>query len=216
MATAWRPVDPTRGFKLLPLNRSNLVIQRPYDLPEDHRCSFCDGVHRLWVLYTDKPHTPTSRTSPRTEIRIQGYDYSSGVWQLEGHAYVPCGTSGVCIMQVFGTSPHATDLMLRVYNGSLYYYRETLWVQNIYNRWFKLNVIHDVDASKVKVYIDGKLKLEAAGRFGTSHYFKCGVYAQDNDSYYMESRWKGIKVLTKCDWDDIIKLCFVWSVSSVM
>ncbi|PKI48676.1 hypothetical protein CRG98_030936 [Punica granatum] len=126
MATAWRPVDPTRGFKLLPLNRSNLVIQRPYDLPEDHRCSFCDGVHRLWVLYTDKPHTPTSRTSPRTEIRIQ----------------------------VFGTSPHATDLMLRVYNGSLYYYRETLWVQNIYNRWFKLNVIHDVDASKVKVYID--------------------------------------------------------------
>ncbi|PKI48680.1 hypothetical protein CRG98_030931 [Punica granatum] len=132
MATAWRPLDPTRGFKLLPLNRSNLVIQRPYDLPEDHRYSFCDGVHRLWVLSTDKPHTPTSRTSPRTEIRIQ----------------------------VFGASPHATTLMLRVYNGSLYYYRETLLVQNIYNRWFKLNVIHDVDASKVKVYIDGLIWLQ--------------------------------------------------------
>lgn len=37
---------------------------------------------------------------PRTEIRITGYDYSLGVWQFEGHAYVPKGTSGVTIVQI--------------------------------------------------------------------------------------------------------------------
>ncbi|OMO55916.1 Concanavalin A-like lectin/glucanases superfamily [Corchorus capsularis] len=124
-----------------------------------------------------------------------GYDYSSGVWQFEGYSYVPSrnGTSGVCIMQVFGASSHATTLMLRVYKGSLYYYREGPIEKNIYDRWFKLNVIHDVDASKLKVYIDGVLKLEAPGRGGENHYFKFGVYSQDDASHYMESRWKHIK-----------------------
>jgi len=57
------------------------------------------------------------------------------VWQFEGYGYVPCGTSGVCIMQVFGAGGnHATSLMLRVYNGALYYYREAVIVPNIYDR----------------------------------------------------------------------------------
>ncbi|KAH6765407.1 hypothetical protein C2S52_016390 [Perilla frutescens var. hirtella] len=190
----------TKGFISQNLNESNIVIQRPYDVPENERYSFKNGVHKLWVFKTDKPHTPISRTNPRTEIRIQGYDYSSGVWQFEAYGYVPCGTSGVCVMQVFGAGPpHATTLMLRVYNGTLSYYRAPVIVPNIYDRWFKLNVIHDVEASKVSVYIDGVLKYEASGRGGASHYFKCGVYAQNDDSYYMESRWKKIRVLKKCD-----------------
>ncbi|KAL0349615.1 UNVERIFIED_CONTAM: Citrate-binding protein [Sesamum radiatum] len=198
----WGTVDPTKGFISQHLNQSNLVIQRPYDVPEDERYSFKNGVHKLWVFKTDKPHTPTSKTNPRTEIRVRGNDYSSGVWQFEAFGYVPYGTSGVCIMQVFGSSPpQATTLMLRVYNGTLSYYRAPVVVPNIYGRWFKLNVVHDVEGRRVEVYIDGVLKYEAAGRGrgeaeGTSHYFKCGVYAQNDASYYMESRWKKIRVVT--------------------
>ncbi|TQE00683.1 hypothetical protein C1H46_013732 [Malus baccata] len=125
--------------------------------------------------------------------------YSSGVWQFEGYGYVPCGTANVTIMQVFGGSPHATTFMLRVgQNGTLTYYRSAVLASNMYDRWFRLNVIHDANASHLKVYIDGVLKFEAPGRGGTSHYFKCGVYSQPDGSYYMESRWKGIKVLKKC------------------
>ncbi|KAK9271900.1 hypothetical protein L1049_002265 [Liquidambar formosana] len=178
--------------------KSNFDIQRPYDVPVNQRYSFVNGIRKLWVFSTDKPHTPTSKTAPRTEIRIQGYDYSSGVWQFEGYGYVPKGTSGVCVMQVFGSSPpHATTLVLSVYNGSLSSYRDPVLVPNIYNKWFRLNVIHDVDSSKVKVFINGVLKFQAEGRGGSSHYFKFGVYAQDDDSHCMESRWKGIKVLKK-------------------
>lgn len=69
---AWprRRVDLTKGFLSLTLNQSNLVIQRPYDVPENERYSFIDGVHKLWVYSTDKPHTLTSQTNPRTEIRV--------------------------------------------------------------------------------------------------------------------------------------------------
>ncbi|XP_068661178.1 citrate-binding protein-like [Aristolochia californica] len=193
------PVDPSTGFVELPLNESNFDVQRPYDVLQNERYSFANGVHRMWVFSTDKPHALTSNTKPRTEIRIRGYDYSSGVWQFEGYGYVPTGTSGVCIMQLFGANRTATTLMMRVYDGSLTYYKGPVVVPYIYSKWFRLNVIHDVGAGKVKVFINGVLKLEVNDRRGTSHYFKCGVYAQSDSSSYMESRWKGIKVLKKCD-----------------
>ncbi|KAL5999941.1 hypothetical protein ACLOJK_034618 [Asimina triloba] len=191
--------DPTYGFVSLSLNSSNIHIQKPYDLPESARYSFIDGVHRLWVYATDKPHTPTSNTMPRTEIGIYGYNYSSGVWQFEGYGFVPNGTSGVCIMQIFGAATHATTVMMRVYDGSLTYYRNPIIVPYIYDRWFRMNVIHDVGAKNVSIFIDGALKLTVPDHGGTSHSFKCGVYAQSDCSYYMESRWKDIKVLKKCD-----------------
>ncbi|OMO83676.1 Concanavalin A-like lectin/glucanases superfamily [Corchorus olitorius] len=198
------PTDPTKGFRELPLTASNnFRHDKPYDVPVTQRYHFRvdHGVHRLWVYSRpiDKPFQEGSTTLPRSEIRIQGYNYSSGVWQFEGYGYVPSrnGTSGVCIMQVLGASSHATTFMLRVYKGSLYYYRKGPIEKNIYDRWFKLNVIHDVDASKLKVYIDGVLKLEAPGRGGDNHYFKFGVYSQDDASHYMESRWKHIKILKK-------------------
>ncbi|XP_061343882.1 citrate-binding protein-like [Gastrolobium bilobum] len=127
-----------------------------------------------------------------------GYDYSSGVWQFEGQGFVPNGTSGVCIMQVFGVHPSGSNLMIRTYNDSLSYYRHPLLLQNIWDTWFQLNVIHDVKASDVKVYINKVLVYEAPDHGGSSHYFKFGVYTQNDPSYYMESRWKGIRVLKKC------------------
>ncbi|XP_020246273.1 citrate-binding protein-like [Asparagus officinalis] len=181
--------DPTHGFTSLPLNSSNFDIQRPYDLAVSERYSFINGIHKLWVLSADKPLSITSHTLPRTEIRIK----------FEGHAYVPSGTSGVCIMQVFGSSKRATTLMLRVYNGALMYYRSLLIADDIYGRWFRVNVIHDTGAGLVRVYIDGDLRLVANDTGGPSHYFKCGVYTQNNCSYFMESRWKGIKVLKLSD-----------------
>lgn len=85
-----------------------------------------------------------------------------------------------------------------LYNGSLTYYRSPVLVPNIYDRWFRLNVIHDVDASDVKVYT---YRWESCGwgswTWGKILYFKCGVYLQNDKSHYMESRWKEIKVFKK-------------------
>ncbi|CAO2191162.1 unnamed protein product [Urochloa humidicola] len=130
---------------------------------------------------------------------MAGYDYSSGVWQFEGYGYVPSGTTGVSIMQVFGGSASVspTTLMLRVYDGSLRYYGQQVVEDNTYDRWFQLNVVHDVDLSRLTVFVDGVEKLSVAGRGGDSHYFKFGVYTQNHSSSCMESRWKNVRILTK-------------------
>ncbi|ONK71083.1 uncharacterized protein A4U43_C04F4550 [Asparagus officinalis] len=189
--------DPTDGFTAVPLTEKNFKEQWPYNLPLDDRYSFVDGVRKLWVYSTDKPHFPGSGTKPRTEIHIEGYDYSSGVWQFEGNAYVPSGTTGVSIMQIFGASGRATTFMMWVHNGSINYYSHQMIQDNIYDRWFKVNVIHDTGAKKVHVYIDNVLKLSVDDAGGDSHYFKFGVYEQNGNSNCMESRWKGIRVLKK-------------------
>jgi len=62
--------DPTDGFTRLPLSSSNFQVQKPYDVPQNQRYSFSNGVHKFWVYSTDKPHTTTSQTAPRTEIRV--------------------------------------------------------------------------------------------------------------------------------------------------
>ncbi|XP_058765847.1 citrate-binding protein-like [Vicia villosa] len=190
-------VDPTQGFTQLPLGNSNFQIQKPYDVSVNERYSFSNGVHKFWIYPTDKPFMSGSNTQPRTEIRITGYDYTSGVWQFEGSGYVPSGTSGVCVMQVFGGSSTATTSQLRVYDGSLTYYKSPVLSPNIYNRWFKVNAIHDVGANNVKIYIDGNLKYNGDGRGAGTHYFKIGVYVQNDPSSYMESRWRDMKVFKK-------------------
>ncbi|CAN1783161.1 Citrate-binding protein [Linum perenne] len=188
-----------KGFVSMPFNQSFYNIQSPYNLPQTKRYSFLNGVHKCWVYSNDLPLSRTSQTKPRTEIAIKGYVYNSGVWEFQGYGYVPSGTSGVSIMQILGSwPPRATSLMLMVYDGSLCYYNESQVVlRNVYDKWFKLNVIDDFDTGKIKVYINDELKLEVQGRGGKNHIFKCGVYAQLNDSRLMESRWRDIRIFKK-------------------
>eukprot|EP01018_Ginkgo_biloba_P036237 Gb_26356 [translate_table: standard] len=173
------------------------AVLKPYDIELSQRYKFSDGVHYLWVYNHDTPHDPKSNTKPRTEIRIKGYDYTSGVWKFEGDVYIPSGTSGTCVMQVFGGSEHATSLQLRVYDGELKRYNKETMLSDVYDKWIHLSVIHDADVGKIHVSIDGEEKLVADDNGKADHYFKCGVYAQDNASDRMESRWKNIKVRKK-------------------
>nr|XP_034931305.1 citrate-binding protein-like [Populus alba] len=62
--------DPTDGFTPVPLTEANFVLQKPYNVPLNERCSYEDGVRSLWVYATDKPQDPSSNTQPRTEVRI--------------------------------------------------------------------------------------------------------------------------------------------------
>ncbi|CAD6258109.1 unnamed protein product [Miscanthus lutarioriparius] len=113
--------------------------------------------------------------------------------------YVPSGTSGASVMQVFGAATHATTLMLHVYDGRLTYYHQLTKVvaDRVYDRWIRLNVIHDVAAANVTVFVDGERRLAAPGQGGKEHYFKFGVYKQHDPSHRMESRWRNVAIYTK-------------------
>ncbi|KAK6940037.1 Alginate lyase 2 [Dillenia turbinata] len=189
--------DPTDGFTSVPLTEWNFELQKPYDKPLNERYSYENCVRKLWVYSDDKPHQPGSNTKPRTEIRIRGLDYSSGIWQFEAYGFVPSGTSGVSLVQIHGAESGATTMQIRIYNGDLRYYSTDLIASDMYDKWFRVNVIHDVDEGKVTFFIDGVQKLQEKDHRPGDLYFKCGVYAQNNDSYYMESRWREIKIYKK-------------------
>ncbi|KAL6658348.1 hypothetical protein ACP70R_003934 [Stipagrostis hirtigluma subsp. patula] len=190
----------TAGFTRVPLKESQFVVQKPYDVSLADRYEFAGGVRRMWVFATDKPTSATHPGGARTEIKINEI-YTSGVWQFEGDMYVPAGTSGASVMQVFGAAAHATTLMLHVYGGNLTYYHDLSRVvaAGVYGRWVRLNVVHDVAAASVTVFVDGERRLSAPGQGGTAHYFKFGVYKQSHHdpSHRMESRWKNVAVYTK-------------------
>ncbi|CAL1363108.1 unnamed protein product [Linum trigynum] len=191
--------DPILGFTEIPLNQSNFILQKPYDVPLDQRYSFIDGVHRMWVYADDKPYARGSNTQPRTEIHIAGLDYSSGVWQFEGHGFVPNGTTGATIAQIHGAAHGNTTLLLRVYApGEMRYYSSLHVADGLYDRWFRLNIIHDVDGGMLTVFLDGEQKFQYHDQGPGDLHFKCGVYgAPANISYYMEARWRNIKIYRK-------------------
>lgn len=102
------------------------------------------------------------------------------------------------IMQVFGAATEATTLQLRIIDGDLKYYNKNVVAANVYNKWVRLNVIHNVGAAKVTIFINGIQKLEMNDHGRDTHYFKYGAYAAlTGSSNYMESRWEGIKVFNK-------------------
>ena len=95
---------------------------------------------------------------------------------------------------------HATSMMLHVYDGTLRYYSGEAVEDGIYDRWFRPNVVHDVGASTVAVYVDGggAPRLAVNVTPSVSHYFKFGVYVQHHDvSPRVESRWRNVTVYTK-------------------
>ncbi|WVZ88482.1 hypothetical protein U9M48_034999 [Paspalum notatum var. saurae] len=208
MAAAAAPVSGgcnnnlTAGFVAVELPEGNFVVQSPYDVPEDQRYTYdaATGVRTFRVYADDKPFNTITATNPRTEVRITGHDYSSGVWQFEADGYVPRGTSGASVMQIHNEDAgvHATTMMLHVYNGTLRYYSGAAVEERVWGRWFRLNVVHDVGASTVAVYVDGRRRFTTGVAPSASHYFKFGVYMQHHDvSAVMESRWRNVTVYTK-------------------
>ncbi|KAM1686320.1 hypothetical protein ACFX2K_034427 [Malus domestica] len=176
--------DPTYGFTLVQFTAQNRRLQKPYDKAPHERYSDIDGVETFWIDSHDKPFQKHNPTRPRSEIRVSGYDYTSGVWQFEGNFLVPQGTSGATIMQIFGSPKQATTLQLAVYNGDLKYYRDNLLAANIYNKWVRLNVIHNVSARTVTIFINGERKLVSKDHGRATFYFKYGVYGAVDPKNY--------------------------------
>jgi hypothetical protein len=183
-------------------DRLHFEIQSPYDLPNAvDRYSFdpkTDTYH-FWVFDMDKSMSKHNTTKPRTEMSFD--KYNSGSHQFEADVLVPASTSNVTIMQIFGgpgaegdSTKHATALQLRVYGGNLKRYNEETLLSDINDRWFHLNVIHDVATHEIQISIDGKPSLTTKDFGGDVWHFKCGVYAQPSPSHKMEVFYRNIKL----------------------
>lgn len=133
--------------------------------------------------YNDTTDTETFRIldkrSNRSEIKLQN-DYSKGSRQFEGYVTIFSPLNDESVMQIFGSTEGATQLMVRGFsdgNGSLRVGDHVL-VKGIYGKEVRLNVIHlQEDAgNKIIIYIDGVKKFEMPDNEAVTNYHKYGNY----------------------------------------
>ena len=62
--------------------------------------------------------------------------------------------------------------------GSIRYYSGTVLATNLANKWFQLNVDHNVATHTLRAWVDKKLVYTGKDNGASDFYFKAGVYEQ--------------------------------------
>jgi hypothetical protein len=133
--------------------------------------------------YASSTETETFRIldnrSNRSEIRLQN-DYSTGSRQFEGYVTFYSPLNDESLMQIFGSTDGATQLMIRGYaasGGSIKGAGQTL-ATGVYGKEVRINVIHLQEnvGNKIIIYINGVKKAEIADNESVSNYHKYGNY----------------------------------------
>lgn len=128
--------------------------------------------------YTNENGIETFSTQPgdeRSEARIVN-DHRTGTWQFEGWVNVKAGVNGGCIHQVF------KFLMIVVYPNDGGEFRQhsyqRLAATGLYDKWVRVNTIHDPGAGRADVYIDGTWRgmTESKSPGPEGWYHKYGIY----------------------------------------
>lgn len=133
--------------------------------------------------YASSTETETFRLldnrSNRSEIRLQN-EYSTGSRQFEGYVTFYSPLNDESLMQIFGSTDGATQLMIRGYaasGGSIKGAGKTL-ATNVYGKEVRINVIHLQEnvGNKIIIYINGVKKAEIADNESVTNYHKYGCY----------------------------------------
>jgi hypothetical protein len=133
--------------------------------------------------YASSTETETFRIldnrSNRSEIRLQN-DYSTGSRQFEGYVTFYSPLNDESLMQIFGSTEGATQMMIRGYaasGGSIRGAGQTL-ATGVYGKEVRINVIHlqENAGNKIIIYINGVKKAEITDNEAVSNYHKYGNY----------------------------------------
>ena len=179
-------------------------VQWPTNAAQEQRYWFNNGIYHLQVFNDDGAFAVGNQTKPRTEQRFP--DYTRGEIQYQSLELAPSNETSYCIFQIHTGNEQAhkygsTQFMLFWFSddgGSVYDYSKHELASHLGNKWFQLNVDHDVDHHTIKVWINRQLvwtqKCGNAGDF----YFKDGVYEQSHyPSHQMDAYITGIHLWTR-------------------
>ncbi len=180
------------GWVSLPLS---FKVQWPYNVPQDTRYWFTNGIYHCLVCRGDAPFAYGNRTRPRTEQRFVP-DYTQGEIQYQAKLMAPSNETSYCVFQIHtgNAQSHAygaTTFMLFWFShdgGSLHVYGGTELAKDLRGRWFQLNVDHNLVTRTIKVWINRELVWTQRDNGAGDFYLKDGVYQQGrNPSLKMET-----------------------------
>ena len=114
--------------------------------------------------------------SNRAEVRLQN-EYNSGTRQFQGYVTFSSPLNDECLMQVFGSTSGATQVMIRGFheNGGELRNGSAVLSTGCYGVERRVNMIHR-QGKDFRIYINGSLKNTTPDNEGVTNYHKYGVY----------------------------------------
>jgi hypothetical protein len=137
--------------------------------------------------------------SNRSEIRLQN-EYSTGSRQFQGYVRFSAPLNDESLMQIFGSTSGATQMMIRGYSSSGGTIRSvgtpsTTLATGIYGVEQRINVIH-YQGSRIELYCNGSLKGSGSDGENVTNYWKYGCYGTLTTGA-VQVRWRQVRTYSK-------------------
>jgi hypothetical protein len=165
----------------------NFKIQSPTNAPQNQRYWFTNNIYHCLTYSNDGAFSVGNTTLPRTEHRYNS-DYTNGEIQYQAMIKAPGNENSYSVFQIHtgdaqsSTFGSTTFMVFWFTNsgGSIRFYSGTVLATNLANKWFQLNVDHNVVTHTLRAWVDKKLVYTGQDNGATDFYMKDGVYEQSH------------------------------------
>jgi hypothetical protein len=160
-------------------------VQSPTNASLSDRYWFTNNTYHFLTYSNDGAFSVGNTTLPRTEHRYNP-DYTNGDIQYQASILAPGDENSYSVFQIHtgdAQSPTYGSTTFMVFwftnsGGSIRYYSGTVLATNLANRWFQLNVDHNVVTHTLRAWVDQRLVYTGQDNGASDFYFKAGVYEQ--------------------------------------
>jgi hypothetical protein len=166
----------------------NFKIQSPTNVPQTQRYWFTNNVYHCLTYSNDGAFSVGNTTLPRTEQRYNS-DYTNGEIQYQAMIMAPGNENSYSVFQIHtgdAQSPTFGSTTFMVFwftnsGGSVRHYSGTVLATNLANKWFQLNVDHNLATHTLLAWVNKKLVYTGRDNGATDFYMKDGVYEQSHN-----------------------------------
>ena len=182
----------------------NFKVQWPTNALEDERYWFTNNIYHCLVFSNDGAFQVGNTTLPRTEQRYNP-DYTNGEIQYQSTIMAPSDENSYCVFQIHTgdaqSSTYGSTTFMAFwftnYGGSVHDYSGTTLATNLGNKWFQLNVDHNLVTRTIRVWINQSLVWTQQDNGAGDFYLKDGVYEQNhNPTLEMDTSLTNILIWT--------------------
>jgi hypothetical protein len=165
----------------------NFKIQSPTNAPQSQRYWFTNNIYHCLTYSNDGAFSLGNTTSPRTEQRFNS-DYTNGEIQYQALIQAPGNENSYCVFQIHSGDAQSSQFGSTTFmafwftnsGGSIRDYSGTTLATNLADKWFQLNVDHNVVTRTIRVWINQKLVWTQPDNGAGDFYMKDGVYEQSH------------------------------------
>ena len=172
-------------------------VQWPTNAAENQRYWFTNNIYHCEVFSNDGAFEAGNTTLPRTEQRFEP-DYTNGGTapigeiQYQSLEMAPSNENSYCVFQIHTGDAESdaygsTTFMLFWFtnnNGSVRDYSGTELAKDLGNKWFQLNVDHNLVNHAIRVWLNEQSVWTQQDNSAGDFYFKDGCYEQSHGPTY--------------------------------